>query len=173
MNYCEIKTNDIANGPGVRVSLFVSGCERHCKGCFRPETWDFNYGDSFTDRTIFSILNFLKREEIQGLTVLGGEPLHPKNIRMVDRLVWAVFWRFLKKDIWVYTGYTIEELVERNDTDNILNCVDVIVDGEFIEEKKNLLLDFRGSENQRLVDVKKTMKEGKVVLWENPQKGRV
>ena len=134
MNYCEIKENDIANGPGVRVSLFVSGCERHCKGCFQPETWDFNYGKPFTRETLTRLDKELEREEIEGLTILGGEPLHPKNIGVVTDIVsYLKIWKS-EKSIWIYTGYTFEELIGRRDMINILQFTDVLVDGAFEEE---------------------------------------
>lgn len=173
MNYCEIKTNDIANGPGVRVSLFVSGCERHCKGCFQPETWDFKYGKVFTTDTYNLIEENLKRDEIEGLTILGGEPLHPKNIEVVRTIVHLVKTFCPEKTVWIYTGYTLEELSRQIVCITLFPYIDVLVDGEFMEEKKNLMLEFRGSENQRIIDMKKTLDNHKVTLWENPQKGRM
>lgn len=173
MNYCELKTNDIANGPGVRVSLFVSGCDRHCKGCFQPETWDFEYGKLFDNEVFREIDRQLDREEIEGLTILGGEPLHPKNIKVVTAIVSVIKTFHPNKTIWIYTGYTFEELMDRIETVEIFFHTDVIVDGAFIEEQKNLTLEFRGSENQRIIDLKKTFDNNKVTLWENPQKGRM
>ena len=172
MNYCEIKENDIANGPGVRVSLFVSGCERHCTGCFQPETWDFDYGEPFTTETIQRLIKALDRKEIEGLTILGGEPLHPRNVETVSQLVgYFKMWTSVKS-IWIYTGYLFEELLDRTDISKVLMFTDVIVDGAFVEELKNITLEFRGSENQRIIDVKKTLASGELILWENPQKGR-
>ena len=172
MNYCEIKENDIANGPGVRVSLFVSGCERHCTGCFQPETWDFDYGEPFTTETIQRLIKALDRKEIEGLTILGGEPLHPRNVETVSQLVgYFKMWASVKS-IWIYTGYLFEELLDRTDISKVLMFTDVIVDGAFVEELKNITLEFRGSENQRIIDVKKTLASGELILWENPQKGR-
>lgn len=160
MNYATIKTADIANGVGVRVSLFVSGCTHHCKGCFNQETWDFNYGKLFTSEVIDSIMDALNHDWIDGLSVLGGEPLHPKNHHAVLVLIHMVRRRFPKKSIWVYTGYTFEEIKDSP----ILQYIDVLVDGKFIEEKKNITLQFRGSENQRVIDVQKSFAAGSVVI---------
>ena len=173
MYYCELKTNDIANGAGVRVSLFVSGCDRHCKGCFQPETWDFEYGKPFTQDIYNLIEENVNREEIDGLTILGGEPLHPKNIEIVRTIVHLIKTFCPGKTVWIYTGYTYEELSKQIICLTLFPYIDVLVDGEFIEGKKNLMLEFRGSENQRIIDMKKTLKTGKLTLWENPQKGRM
>ena len=161
MNYCAIKLADIANGPGCRTSLFVSGCRRHCKGCFNSETWDFNSGWLYTLDTYCFILDSIQ----DGLTVLGGEPMEPENVADVALLVRAT--KGIDKNVWVYTGYTYEELKNRNDpfTRAILRDVDVLVDGPFIEDQKDISLRFRGSKNQRIIDMTKTRKEGKVILW--------
>lgn len=175
MNYAKINTHDVANGPGIRVSLFVSGCEHKCPGCFNPETWDFGYGEPFTGKEIASILESGKPEYIKGLSVLGGEPLHPWNIRAVTELVFV--WKALypNKPIWLYTGYRCceAEAIARGFSHNtplfwvgtVLDYIDVLVDGPFIEAEKDLSLRFRGSRNQRIIDVKKTRETGKVVLW--------
>ena len=170
MNYAAIKRCDIANGPGVRVSLFVSGCTHHCPGCFQPETWDFNYGQPFTDETKDKILSLLQPDYIQGLTLLGGEPFEPDNQTALVRLTEAVREQFPEKTIWGYSGYTLPQLQSRTgDTGTVtrllLSHLDVLVDGPFIEAKKNLALRFRGSENQRLIDLRRTGAQGKLVLW--------
>lgn len=173
MNYGAIKNCDIANGPGVRVSLFVSGCAHHCPGCFQPETWDFNYGKPFTNETIKDILALLEPEYIAGLTILGGEPMDPHNLEEVFKLVYTVRDLMPTKTIWIYSGSTYEELIEGQDYDGldgwltkrILETVDILVDGPFIEAQKNIGLQFRGSENQRIIDLRKTEKQGEVILW--------
>ena len=172
MYYGTIKTTDIANGIGVRVSLFVSGCTHHCKGCFQPETWDFHYGSPYTKATGQQILNALNHDYIKGLTLLGGEPFEPENQKVLVRLLKNVRARFPQKDIWCYTGYTYEtDLIEDSRarcevTDEMLSMIDVLVDGEFHEEEKNISLRFRGSENQRLIDLPKTKRQKKIILLE-------
>lgn len=175
MNYSLIRKCDIANGPGVRVSLFVSGCIHHCPGCFQPETWDFNYGKKFTDETIWKILRLLEPNYISGLTILGGEPLDRRNMDDVWALLDVV--RRLgppEKTVWLYTGSTFEALQMRLQrhgqlTKEILNKVDILVDGPFIEEKKDLRLKFCGSSNQRLIDLRKTEEAGQIVLWKGEE----
>ena len=160
MNYVWINSKDIANGIGVRVSLFVSGCDRHCPGCHNRQAWDFNRGTRFTETTMESILSRLGEDFISGLTILGGEPLNPENIATVREIVKCVREEYPQKTIWIYTGYTYEEL----DTD-IMQMIDVLVDGAFVEELHDVTLRFRGSSNQRIIDVPATMASGKVVLW--------
>lgn len=160
MNYAAIKKTDIANGPGVRVSLFVSGCRRHCKNCFNSETWDFNYGNQFAKNTMSTIIGALNQDYIEGFSILGGEPFEPENRETVLNIVRKVKEEFPQKTIWCYSGFTFEELIDS--ARNILEYIDVLVDGEFIDEKKNLRLKFRGSENQRIIDVKKSLKRGVV-----------
>lgn len=158
MNYCNIKKIDIANGIGVRVTLFVSGCRRHCKGCFQPETWDFNYGKEFTQDTEDEILKLLAPDYVDGLTVMGGEPFEPENQVTVYWFLKRVRDKYPNKTIWVYSGYTYEELTDTErlpKCENLLSLIDVLVDGPFIEEKKNLTLPFRGSENQRIIEMKR------------------
>ena len=169
MNYAEIKYNDIANGVGVRTSLFVSGCSHHCKGCFNEVAWDFDYGKEFSYNTLKEILDSLKPDYIAGLSILGGEPLDHKNINAVSTIVEVVRKSFPNKSIWVYTGYTYEELLERNNlfTSLILNKIDVLVDGKFIEELKDISLKFRGSSNQRIIDMNKTRELGEITLLYN------
>lgn len=173
MNYGAIKDCDIANGPGVRVSLFVSGCTHHCKDCFQPETWNFQYGKPFTQDTAEALLALLSPDYICGITILGGEPFEPQNQPEVLRLLRQIKSRYPQKSIWAYTGYTLETdlLTDRlgmpEITREILSLLDVLVDGEFKTELKNLRLKFRGSENQRLIDLPKTLKNhGTVVLWD-------
>ncbi len=175
MHYTTIKNCDIANGPGVRVSLFVSGCRRRCKDCFNRETWDFAYGQPFTQETVERILQWLAPDYIRGLTVLGGEPLEPENQPGVLELLRQVRARYPEKSIWVFTGYTLEEhiltrkLGDWEVTEELLSYVDVLVDGPFIAEQKDLTLRFRGSKNQRLIDMKKTRASGQTTGWEDWQ----
>lgn len=169
MYYGNIKYYDISNGDGVRTSLFVSGCNHHCKGCFNEIAWDFNYGKEFSYNTLKEILNSLKPDYIAGLSILGGEPLDYKNINVVSTVVGVVRKSFPNKSIWVYTGYTYEDLLERNNlfTSLILNDIDVLVDGKFIEELKDISLKFRGSSNQRIIDMNKTRELGEITLLYN------
>lgn len=172
MNYAAIKPCDIANGPGVRVSLFVSGCTHHCKGCFQPETWDFSYGHLFTDDTAAQILDLLEPDYIKGLTLLGGEPFEPANQAGLLPLLRSVRAQFPQKTIWSFSGYTLEKirsgaLGPGKVTEEMLSYLDVLVDGPFIEAKKDLSLRFRGSSNQRLIDLKQTLASGTIVLWDD------
>lgn len=172
MNYGEIKNCDIANGTGVRVTLFVSGCTNHCRNCFQPQTWDFNYGKEFDTETENEIYKLLSPSYIQGLTLLGGEPFEPENQRGLLPFLREVKRRFPDKNIWAFSGFTYEELTSKGShpncecTDEILSIIDVLVDGRFVEEKKNLSLRFRGSSNQRLIDMNETRRTGKVVTFE-------
>ena len=174
MNYGNIKKTDIANGPGVRVSLFVSGCRRHCPHCFNSETWDFAYGTPFTDETAEELLAALAPGFIHGLTVLGGEPMEPENQHALLPLLRRVREAYPQKTVWCFTGCTLErDLVPGGayytaDTDALLEQLDVLVDGEFIEARKRLDLRFRGSDNQRLIDMAATRRTGAVVPWEEP-----
>lgn len=172
MNYGTIKNCDIADGIGVRVSIFVSGCTHCCEGCFQPETWDFNYGQAYTQETENHLIELLKPSYIDGLTLLGGEPMEPENQRELVKLLRRVRSELPGKNIWCYSGYTLEsDLLGESSarcevTDEMLSMIDVLVDGEFIQAKKNISLPFRGSENQRLIDLKKTLEKGEVVLLE-------
>ena len=150
MNYAEIKKVDIANGPGVRVSLFVSGCRNHCKGCFNPETWDFDYGRPFTRETEDEIIEALRPSWIQGLSILGGEPTEEENAAVLIPFLKRVRAALPDKDIWLYSGYTYEALRDKE----ILTLADVLVDGPFLLEQKDAGLAFRGSRNQRIIDLK-------------------
>lgn len=172
MHYAEIKTCDIANGPGIRVSLFVSGCTHRCQNCFNEETWDFQYGKPFTAETENELLNALRPAYIRGLTLLGGEPLEYVNQQGLLPFIRRVREELPGKDIWCYTGYTFEPDVlnrmcaEWEETRALLSCIDVLVDGEFIQERKELGLRFRGSSNQRLIRVQDSLREGKTILWD-------
>lgn len=173
MNYSEIKSCDIANGPGVRVTLFVSGCTHHCEGCFNEMTWDFDYGNPFDGQVQERILLELAPDYIAGLTLLGGEPLEYVNWMELLPFLKEVRTRYPAKDIWCYTGYRFEEdILERfckqwEEMRDFLSCIDVLVDGEFIMEQKDISLQFRGSRNQRIILVQESVREGKTVLW-NP-----
>lgn len=164
MYYGDIKHNDIANGIGVRVSLFVSGCTHYCRGCFNSEAWDFTYGKPYTNETELTILSSMNREEIAGITLLGGEPMNPKNVSTVSQLIHEVRRSFGNtKTVWIYSGYLYEDLKERNciHTNTLLNYADVLVDGKFDELKSHWSLQFRGSSNQRIIDLNETRKGGK------------
>ncbi len=173
MNYATIKNCDIANGPGVRVSLFVSGCTHRCKGCFNEVAWDFDYGEPFTQETVDEILKLLEPPYIRGLTVLGGEPFEPVNQAAIVELLRQVKEKYPEKSIWAFTGYLLDKdiLAKRlgpwEVTEEYLQYLDVLVDGPFEEERKNLSLRFRGSDNQRLIDVPKTLAAGSIVLWQD------
>ena len=173
MNYGTIKKTDIANGPGVRVSLFVSGCRNHCKGCFQPETWDFDYGDPFTTDTEDEILEYLAPDHIRGLTLLGGDPMEPENQKVLLPLLSRIKNTYPDKDIWAFTGFTWESIHDktcRANTDileELFSYIDVLVDGPFVEDLKDLRLRFRGSSNQRLIDVQKTLSSGTVTIWDD------
>lgn len=171
MKYGEIKNYDIANGEGVRVTLFVSGCTHHCKGCFNPETWDFNFGKPFTMEVEAKLLEDLSPAYISGLTLLGGEPFEPVNQRALLPFLKKVKETYPEKTIWAFSGYTFDtDLVEGGKaycecTEEILGMLDVLIDGEFMEDLKDITLVFRGSSNQRVIDVKKTLTEGQVCLY--------
>lgn len=166
MNYARIKDCDIADGEGVRVSLFVSGCTHHCVGCFNKETWDFDYGKPFTKEVEDKILKLLSKDYITGLTLLGGEPFEVCNQEALYNLLVRVKAEFPDKDVWCYTGYTFEDLLDDEGTVNtkytkgMLSFIDVLVDGEFMLERKSLGLTFKGSDNQRIIDVKESLKKG-------------
>ena len=172
MYYGEIKNCDIANGEGVRVTLFVSGCTNRCQGCFQPQTWDFDYGRPFTAQTEEEILGLLAPDYISGLTLLGGEPFEPRNQQALLPFVQRVRQTYPNKNIWAFTGFTLEELLtegfaKRCDaTDRLLSLIDVLVDGRFIEAQRNLSLRFRGSANQRLLDLPASLHSGQAVLWD-------
>ena len=172
MYYGEIKKCDIANGPGVRVSLFVSGCTHHCKGCFNEETWSFEYGKPFTEEVQKQLLSSLDHDYIEGLTLLGGEPMEPSNQESLLPFIKAVREHLPGKTIWCFTGYDFEKdilgkmMKTSAVTRELIPLFDVMVDGKFVAEKKNLSLKFRGSENQRVLNVKKSLEEGRGVWRE-------
>ncbi len=176
MYYGEIKSCDIANGEGVRVSLFVSGCTHHCKDCFNPETWSFTYGTPYTEETENELLSKLAPAHIAGITLLGGEPMEPQNQRRLVSLLRRIRQQYPQKNVWCYTGYTLEkDLLPTSDsraycevTEEMLSMIDVLIDGEFIAEQKNISLRFRGSENQRIIDLRASRDHGQIVLWESP-----
>lgn len=178
MNYGEIKKFDIANGLGVRVSLFVSGCTHHCKNCFNQMTWDFHYGVPFDEDAQEKVLEYLKPDVIAGLTLIGGEPMEPSNQRALLPFVKKVKERYPNKNIWCYSGYIFDkELLQESRarcevTDELLSYIDILVDGRFVEELKDITLRFRGSSNQRIILVKESLNSGKIVLSElnNPRR---
>lgn len=173
LNYADIKQYDVANGLGVRVSVFVSGCTHHCKNCFNEETWDFNYGKPFTEKEISQIIEYLRPDYVSGLSVLGGEPFEPVNQKGLLPLLREVKQTYPDKDIWCYSGYLFDQQIlgqmckESDVTKELLSYIDILVDGRFVEEKKNLKIRFRGSENQRIIDVKKSLACGEVIRWEH------
>ena len=170
MNYADIRPIDVANGPGVRVSVFVSGCTHHCKECFNPETWDFGYGRPFGEEQIQEILADLSKPYIHGLSILGGEPFEPQNQGAVLELVRRVRERFPEKDIWCYSGYLFEDLAAGKvgvHSRTLLDLLDVLVDGPFLLEKKDLSLRFRGSSNQRRIKVSDSLEAGEVRIWDD------
>lgn len=173
MYYGEIKNCDIANGLGVRVTLFVSGCTNHCKNCFQPQTWAFDYGQPFTEQTQSKLLSMLEPRYINGLTLLGGEPFEPENQRALVPFLHRVRETYPEKDIWSFTGFTYEDLLTDGShprcevTDEMLSLLDVLVDGRYIDELHDISLRFRGSSNQRLIDMNKTRAAGQIVLWDD------
>lgn len=173
MYYSEIKECDIANGPGVRVTLFVSGCTHHCKGCFNEMTWDFQYGREFTGEDAEKIIKLLEPSYIAGLTLLGGEPMEYRNQQGLLPLLRKVKEKYPDKTIWCYTGYLYDKDIlddfcgKWEETRELLPYLDVVVDGEFVEAQKDISLRFRGSSNQRIIDVKKSREMGKIVIWED------
>ena len=175
MNYATIKPRDIANGPGVRVSLFVSGCTHRCPGCFNEEAWDFDYGQPFDQSTIDEILELLQPDYVQGLTLLGGEPFDPRNQPAIVELLRQIKAKYPQKSIWAFSGDLFDRdilpgrLGDPTITREYLSYLDVLVDGPFIQSRKNLTLRFRGSDNQRLIDVPESLSRGEVVLWEDWQ----
>lgn len=173
LHYGKIADLDIANGAGIRVSLFVSGCRNHCKNCFQPETWDFEYGTLFTEKTQEHIMELLSRPYIQGITLLGGEPMEPENQPVLVRLLCCIRGVYPDKDVWCYTGYTLEKLLNDKEhcrcrsTDDFLGMIDVLVEGRYMDELADITLKFRGSSNQRIIDMDKTRKAGRIILWKD------
>lgn len=180
MYYGEIKNCDIANGEGVRISLFVSGCTNRCKNCFQPQTWDFCYGEPFDEDAENRILSLLSPEYINGLTVLGGEPFEPQNQRSLLPFIKRVRAAYPNKNIWAYSGFTYEEMLTPGvhpnceATEELLSLLDVLVDGRYVDELKDISLRFRGSRNQRVIDLAATRKSGKPeLLYQNEERGRL
>ena len=174
MNYAEIKTTDIANGEGVRTSLFVSGCRHHCKNCFNEMTWDFGYGNLFTEATVEEIFETLKPSYINGITLLGGEPFEPENQKVLLPFLVMLKEKFPDKTVWCYTGFTLEQIlgksepVSRASTETapeMLSLIDVLVDGPYVDSLHDIRLKFRGSSNQRVIDMKKTIEAKKIILY--------
>ncbi len=161
MRYNLVRKMDISNGPGVRVSIFMQGCSFHCKNCFNPETWDFNGGKEFTDKTIEEVLDLCNKDYVKGLSILGGEPMNPTNIEGTTKLAKAFKKEYPNKNIWVWSGYNFEKDLKDKE---VLNYVDVLVDGQYKEELHSPILKWRGSSNQRVIDVQKSLKNNKTVL---------
>lgn len=161
MRYNKIRKMDISNGPGVRVSIFFQGCSFHCKNCFNPETWDFDKGKEFTDETIDEIIKISEADYITGLSMLGGEPMHPNNIKGTIKLAKRFREAYPNKTIWAWSGFLMDDICDKE----ILNYLDVLVDGQFVDELRNPKLDWRGSSNQRVIDVKKSLKKKDIVLY--------
>lgn len=174
MNYADIKQYDIANGPGIRISVFVSGCNHHCKDCFNEVAWDFNYGTPFTEATIETVIEYMKPSYIAGLTLLGGEPMEPANQKGLLPLVRKVKEVYPEKNIWCFTGFLFDrDIVETMfdtipETRKLVSCFDVMVDGKFVAELKNVNLRFKGSSNQRTIMVQESLKRKEIVLWDPP-----
>lgn len=172
MNYATIKEFDVANGPGVRVSLFVSGCNHHCKNCFNMEAWDFNYGEPFTQAEIDKIIKALEPDYIKGLSLLGGEPFEYVNQQGILPLVREFKEKYPQKNLWCYTGFDFEKdikcdmMKKWSETNELISYIDILVDGKFVEELKDLSLRFRGSSNQRIIDVQKSLETGDIILWD-------
>ena len=162
MRYNKIRKMDISNGPGVRVSIFMQGCAFHCRDCFNPETHDFNGGKEFTAETIARVLELCAADYVQGLSILGGEPLHPQNLAGSTQLAQAFKQKFPHKTLWVWSGFLYEDVRQHE----IMQYIDVLVDGQFKTEQANLMLQYKGSTNQRVIDVVKSQQAGKVILWE-------
>lgn len=162
MRYNKIRKMDVSNGPGIRVSIFLQGCEFHCKNCFNPETWSFKSGKEFTNETINKILELSDKETVSGLSILGGEPMHPKNIEGTIELAKKFKEKFPKKTVWVWSGFLYEDVLKRDP--EVFNYIDVMVDGQYVDELHDPTLRWKGSSNKRVIDIKKTKKSGKVVL---------
>ena len=165
MNYISIDKCDTANGTGIGVVLWVSGCNRHCHGCHNPQTWDFNAGQPFTEDTMQELLEALNKPYISRLTLSGGHPLEPKNLEVVYKIIKMVKEKFPNKSIWLYTGYIFEYALPNNDTYNVVSLCDVLVDGKYEEDKRDISLAWRGSSNQRVIDVQKSLKQNEVSLY--------
>lgn len=163
MKYNLIRSMDIADGPGIRVSIFMQGCEFHCKNCFNSETWDFDKGTEFTSETIDTVLNLCKEKEIKGLSILGGEPMHPKNVEATTRLAKAFKEKYPEKNVWMWSGFEFDKALKDKEA---MKYIDVLVDGRYVDELHNPKLKWKGSSNQRVIDVQKSLNEGQIVLYE-------
>ena len=163
MRFNRIRKMDISNGPGVRVTIFMQGCPFHCKNCFNPETWDFNDGNPFDDETIDEVLKLCEMSHIAGLSILGGEPMHPKNIEGTTKLARMFKEKFPNKTLWCWTGFTYEQIKDKE----VFDYIDVLVDGQFVDELRNPNLKGKGSSNQRVIDIKKTREKNEIVLYED------
>ena len=162
MRYNKIRKMDISNGPGVRVSIFMQGCAFHCENCFNPDTWDFNGGEEFTDETIEKVLDLCSQDHIVGLSILGGEPMHPNNIEGTTRLAKAFKERFPKKSLWAWSGFLFDRDLKDKE---VMKYLDVLVDGQFVDALHDFRLAWRGSSNQRVIDVQKSLKKNEIVLF--------
>ena len=163
MRYNKIRKMDISNGPGIRVSIFMQGCEFNCQNCFNPETHDFNKGKEFNDLTINKIIELSNKDYIKGLSILGGEPMHPKNIEGTLKLTKLFKEKYPNKNIWVWTGYNFDKDLKHHE---VLNYIDVLIDGRYIDELHNPNLEYKGSSNQRVIDVKKSLQQNKIIIYE-------
>lgn len=166
MRYNRIRKMDVSNGPGIRVSIFMQGCSFHCENCFNKETWDFDKGEEFTDSTIDKVLKLCESEHIKGLSILGGEPLHPNNIEGTTRLAKAFKEKFPSKSLWVWSGFLFDKHLKGKE---VLNYIDVLVDGQYVDSLHDFTLEWRGSSNQRVIDVKSSLKSDSVVLYESKE----
>lgn len=164
MRYNKIRTIDISNGIGIRVSIFVQGCDFHCKGCFNPETWNFDGGKEFTDETLSTLINLCRKFYIKGLSILGGEPLNEKNLDGVLQIVKTFKENFPNKDIWLWSGFKFEDIIKKEKRKEILKYINYLVDGQFVEKLKSLKLNFRGSSNQRIIDVQESLKINEIKI---------
>ena len=163
MKYNIVRKMDISNGPGVRVSVFMQGCEFHCKNCFNPETWSFEKGKNFTQGTIDEVLDLCNQDYIKGLSILGGEPMHPRNIEGTTKLAKAFKEKYPNKNLWVWSGFKFDEDLKDKE---VMKYVDVLVDGRYVDEKHDPTLKWRGSSNQRVIDVQKSLKNNEISFWE-------
>ena len=162
MRYNLIRKMDIADGPGIRVSIFMQGCAFHCKNCFNSDTWDFNGGKEFTDETIVKVIDLCKEDHVKGLSILGGEPLHPNNIEGTTELARTFKEIYPNKNIWLWSGFTFEQVKDKD----IMKYIDVMVDGQYVDELHSPLLKWKGSSNQRVIDVQKSLKQNKIIITE-------
>lgn len=180
MNYAQIRSMDISNGEGIGVSLFVQGCDFHCKNCFNSETWEFSKGQEWNDKTKNQFLKLVEKPFIQRVSILGGEPLHPKNVQNVLKIVDEIRVSYPTKNIWLYTGYTWEQIMHPVITDinseqlkmlqmrkELVSKCDVLIDGRYVDELRDISLHWRGSSNQRVINVQETLKQNQIVLWES------